>query len=1007
VIAAPAAAETVVTTAITTPLKTSTSGDIRITSTGSVKPAGGAAVTIDSNNGVTNEGTIAIKGANGSTGVLANPGFAGNITNSGSITIDEDYTPTDTDKDGDIDGAFAQGSDRYGIHVLSGGTFTGNIFNNGTITVEGNQSAGIAIDASLNGSVISNGKISILGTDVVGIRTNAVTSNVTIGSGSTILAQGQNAVGVLLGGDVGGALVIQGSITSTGYRYTTAPTDTSTLDSDDLLQGGSAVVVNGSVVGGILLDAKPADNSTTDADEDDDGIPDASETTANVMSLGAAPAIAIGSATQDITIGAVASSALGHGLVIKGSVTGSGLYNGISATGISIGGTGHAVHIAGGMTVNGTVSANAVGASATAVHIGSGATVPQIVVNGTVGATGGGSAGASSTAILIDSGATVTALYNGGTIGATRTGDAGSAAAIVDRSGTLALIQNNGAIGVANAADLGDSATAIDLSANTTGAIVRQIAAAAGRPAPLIAGNILFGTGNDTLDIQASSVSGKVDFGGGSDLMSLTGGGVFHGTLANSAGLAVTVGTGSTFDVQNLGTVNLASLTGAAGSSIGVTIGDSGHTLYDVAGTASFGAGSKVVVSLDHVGTAAGTYTIIDAGTLTGAENLTSSIVTLPFLFNSTLTANDATGQVSLGIELKGADEFGLNRAEAEIIDAALDAADTDKAVAAVFLGLGDAATLKNALQQLMPEQADGVFEMATKGSRLADGILSDPRPLSGLWLQQVAWGSSKSIGQTSSYKLGSWGATAGYDVALGPIGNVGVMAGYYFGKDSRLNNELVSDHYEGGLYWRVGAGPLRAWARATAGMIDFDSTRTLNAALGGSTLTRSADGKWKGHIYSGSAGVSYEAHAGRLSIRPNASVEYYKLTEDGYSETGGGNAFDLVVRDRKSNESAANALLTLGYDFIAPAPDRDGWARIELEGGRRQILGGSLGATVASFGDGTPFTLTPEDRTSGWRGGLRVIGGGSGMSIGAEVNAEQQQGHVSLGGRLAVRLDL
>jgi uncharacterized protein with beta-barrel porin domain len=296
---------------------------------------------------------------------------------------------------------------------------------------------------------------------------------------------------------------------------------------------------------------------------------------------------------------------------------------------------------------------------------------------------------------------------------------------------------------------------------------------------------------------------------------------------------------------------------------------------------------------------------------------------------------------------------------------------------------------------------------MATKGSRLADGILSDPRPLSGLWLQQVAWGSSKSIGQTSSYKLGSWGATAGYDVALGPIGNVGVMAGYYFGKDSRLNNELVSDHYEGGLYWRVGAGPLRAWARATAGMIDFDSTRTLNAALGGSTLTRSADGKWKGHIYSGSAGVSYEAHAGRLSIRPNASVEYYKLTEDGYSETGGGNAFDLVVRDRKSNESAANALLTLGYDFIAPAPDRDGWARIELEGGRRQILGGSLGATVASFGDGTPFTLTPEDRTSGWRGGLRVIGGGSGMSIGAEVNAEQQQGHVSLGGRLAVRLDL
>jgi autotransporter-like protein len=692
--------------------------------------------------------------------------------------------------------------------------------------------------------------------------------------------------------------------------------------------------------------------------------------------------------------------------VIKGAVNGVGLYSGVSATGLSIGGTGHAVNVAGGMTVTGTVAATALGASATAVHIGSGATVPQIVVGGSISAAGGGSAGASSTAILIDSGATVNSLFNSGSITATRSGDTGSAAAIVDNSGKLALVQNNGTIAVTGASALGDAGTAIDLRANTTGATVRQIAAS-GTLVPSITGNILFGTGNDTLDLQAGIVSGKVDFGGGSDLMNLSGNSIFRGTLANSAGLAVTVGTGSTLDVQNLGTVDLASLTAGAGSSIGVTIGDTGHTMYNVAGTASFGAGSKVVVSLDHVGTAAGTYTIIDAGTLTGGENLTSSIVTLPFLFNSELTSDAATGQVKLGVELKGSDEFGLNRSESEIIDAALDAADSDQAIAAVFLKLGDSATLKNTLQQLMPEQADGIFEMATKGPRLADGILSDPRPISGLWIQQVAWGSSKSIGDTSSYKLGSWGATIGYDVPVGPLGNVGVMAGYYFGKDSRLNNELVSDHYEGGLYWRGGTGPLRAWARATAGTIDFDSTRDFSAELNGGIVGRSTDGKWKGRLYSGSAGVSYEVRSGRLSIRPNASVEYYRLTEDGYSESGGGDAFDLVVRSRKSDESAANALLTLGYDFLAPTPEQGGWLRLEAEGGRRQIIGGSLGATVASFGDGTPFTLTPDERTSGWRGGLRVVAGGSGVSFGAEANAEQQQGHVSLGGRLAIRLDL
>ena len=1006
VLATQASAETVISTATTTPLSTSSSGDIRITSTGSVKPTGGAAVTINSNNAVKNEGAIAIKGANNATGILANSNVTGNILNTGTITIDEDYTPTDSDKDGDIDGSFAQGSGRFGIHVLSGGTFTGDISNTGTITVEGNQSAGIAVDSALSGSLNDTGKIGVLGDNSVGVRTGAVSGNVTIGSASTTNAQGANSVGVLLGGDIGGALVIQGTVNSTGYRSTTAPADTSKLDSDDLLQGGSAVVVSGSVAGGILLDAKPVDTDPNSTDDDHDGIADSSETTASVNSFGAAPALAIGSATQDVHIGAVSSSSLGHGLVIKGGVGGSGVYSGVSATGVSIGGTGHAVDVAGGMTVAGTIAANAVNASATALHIGAGASVPQIVVGGAIGSNGGGADGAVSSAILIDSGATVDAISNSGSIVATQTGDKGSASAIIDKSGTLALVQNNGEIAVSSP-DGGTAGTAIDLRANIIGAVVRQVAAASGRPVPSIAGDILFGAGNDTLDIQAGSVSGKVDFGGGTDLLSLTGGSVFHGTLANSSGLAVSVGTGSTLDVQTLGTVDLASLTTASGSAIGVTVGDAGNTLYNVSGTATFGTDTKVLVTLDHVGTAAGTYTIIDAATLVGAENLSSSIVTLPFLFNSELTSDAATGQVSLDVELKDAGELGLNRSETAILDAALDAADLDKPIAAIFLSIADSAGLKNTLQQMLPEHAGGVFETATKGSRLAAEILSDPRLISGLWLQQVAGGSSKSIGDTSSYKLDTWGATGGYDVSLGKMGSVGVTAGYFFGKDRHLGNELMSNHYEGGVYWRGGAGPLRAWARGTAGIINFDSQRHLTATLAGDTISRSADGNWKGHLYSGSGGVSYEAHSGRLSIRPNASIEYYKLDEKGFTETGGGDAFDLTVRSRKSDETAANAMLTLGYDVLGSRDPDSAWGRIELEGGRREILSGSLGKTVASFGDGTPFTLTADERTSGWRGGVRAIGGGATMGFVIEGNAEEQQGHMSIGARAALRLAL
>src|SRR4051812_19738101 len=86
-------ADTVVSTATTTPLNTAAAGEIHITSAGSIKPTSGVAITINSNNQVVNGGAIAIKGSNNSTGILANPDVTANIINAGTITLDEDFTP--------------------------------------------------------------------------------------------------------------------------------------------------------------------------------------------------------------------------------------------------------------------------------------------------------------------------------------------------------------------------------------------------------------------------------------------------------------------------------------------------------------------------------------------------------------------------------------------------------------------------------------------------------------------------------------------------------------------------------------------------------------------------------------------------------------------------------------------------------------------------------------------------------------------------------------------------
>jgi hypothetical protein len=242
--------------------------------------------------------------------------------------------------------------------------------------------------------------------------------------------------------------------------------------------------------------------------------------------------------------------------------------------------------------------------------------------------------------------------------------------------------------------------------------------------------------------------------------------------------------------------------------------------------------------------------------------------------------------------------------------------------------------------------------------------------------------------------------------VSVGKLGSVGLTAAYFYGKDGHLSSQLASHHYEGGVYWRGAFGPIHGWARATAGTVHFDSTRTLTGTITGGTVTRAADARWNGRLYSGAAGLSYEARTGRLSIRPNASIEYFKLKEKGYTETGGGDAMNLTVDSRDSDETAANALLSLGYDLMGTGPD-DTWLRLELEGGRRELISSSLGNTVAAFKGGDPFTLTAEERTSGWRGAVRAIGGGSSMSFVLEANAEEQQGNTGIGGRLGLNLAL
>ncbi|MDB5686500.1 MAG: autotransporter beta- protein, partial [Rhizorhabdus sp.] len=974
------------------------------------------------------------------------------IINSGKIVVDESYTPTDADNDGDLDGPLATGARRTGI--LTGGGFIGNISNSGTITIEGNDSAGIALGGPLTGTFTSDGTIAVTGDRSVGIGTGDISGAVRIAG--SISAQGKDAQGVVIGGNLGGALVVQGTIVATGYRNTTPPSDVTKLDADDLLQGGPALNIAGNVAGGIILAVPPKDSSATDNDEDKDGIDDAKEGSASVTSVGSAAAVQIGAADHAVTVGAVAGNANGHGLVIDGAVAGLGTYAGVNGNGLVIGGLGGTVSIAGGATINGSVQATATGTGgkAIAVRIGSGATVPEIRVAGTVSAATGSTTTSKATAIAIDAGASVGAIRNSGTIRATAGGTDGAATAIVDASGGLKLIENSGTISASGALASSDRNIAIDLHL-TNGATVRQTAVAAGVTAPSIKGDVLFGSGNDLFDLADGSMAGTArfgtgvntlalsgdatfagqaifgagndamtlagtsvfvgtaDFGGGADTLVLSGSSHFVGTFANSQGLALSVASG-TLDLTNKGAVSLASLSVGAQGVISVNVDAAAHTntVYQVSGNASFAAGSKVAVRLANVADSEGRYTIVKAGSITGAANLGATAL-LPFMYKSSIVAGANANEIALDISRKTTGELGLNRSQASAYDAIYKALDKDTKVAGVFLDIADGDRFRRSVRQMLPDHAGGTFETVTQGSRATARLLADPNPQMiggegwGGWFQQVAWGTSKNLDETAAYDVSGWGASGGGEVRTG-YGAFGVSLAYLNGRDADggTDNRVLSTQYELAGYWRGRWGPFAANARASAATINFRGTRYFNGVIGSEAVSRTAKGKWNGKLYSAGGGASYELRHGKLTLRPIVAIDYYRLSEDGYSEAGGGKAFSLIVSGRTSDELAASGTVAAGLDFGGEEVEA-GWFRAEIEAGRRQLVGGSLGNTTARFDGGTAFTLVPEDRTSGWVARLRGVGGNSQFQLGGEVGAEQQQGRAALSLRVSLQMGL
>lgn len=1074
------------------------------------------AVVLDSDNALVNDGSVVINienptdQADGQTpvGVSLEGGANRSYTQTGSVTISENFTPEDTDDDPFTDGGVALGANRTGILISGASPFQGNIelTETSTLLVEGNDSFGINLantpmmTEGLTGNLTTAGNISVIGDRSVGVNIGSNVTGDLINTGG-IAVTGEGARGYVVDADIQGGFVTAGNLSATGFRFNTRPNfggpDTAVgredLTAEDLRQAGSAITIAGDVSGGIFLQQR----SEQLFDADGNPILDANEdpvfsivSSSAVSQFGSAPAVIIGRDGNPIAVGVIAEitdptnadfdESLQFAFINQGSVSANGVFDDFDTTAVSISNA----TLAGGLSNSGTLNASSFRAAVeTETAIGDG--IARVLVlgdNAIVDRINNSRTGVIlaqveeatdqiyfdrtniiaprdllAVAIDIGQGASVSELVNSGSISAILVGRDGTAVAVRDASGTLRTLDNNGNITALarNSDSTGGEETnfnliAIDVSALTEGFTFTQSQTDETVNAPFVVGDILLGSGDDTLTVSAGSIAGDIDFGGGNDALSLSGGAAFSGAIANTGSL-------------NLSVTDNASLTLASATPIPVSEarfdgtsvfrpvvdGQTGLASTLVSDNAiTFEAGATINPILSSIindvrrediglgdGIQSQRFNIAVADSLTVGDLAGLSGGVSPFLYNTSLSLADANTLVitldlrdpSQSIENGG---LGLDTVQAaafgEFVDgqfnpgAAFQAFANTPELGNAFSNITEASEFYAAINQILPEfsgaakqfvlaNVDGA--VGAVGSHL-DTTRRSPDKTGGAWLQEFFYFADRSLaGLSEQYRGAGFGFTGGLDTAFGPFHAVGLSAGFasteiedVVGVDNPLNVRT----YTLGTYAGFESGGLSIDTYGGIGLNQFDQDRVVQV----SNFLGTAQGEWEGLHANASIRAGYDIPLSeKYWIRPRASLDYLYLNEYGRTETGT-QGVALRVDGRRSETAAATASIDFGAKFQGNRT----WIRPSFRVGYRnefisdpvetafrfQGLQGSDGGLFDSELARLRSLAFPNE---GIILGFTVAAGSEFSSVGFDFDSDIRDGFVRHTGRIVIRL--
>ena len=780
-----ALADTELKTVVTTAQKTSSTGNLTIDATGGInfKSTTVPILTLDAGTSAT---PITVTNLGGS--------ITGTDTGTAvGVLIDGTKNPFGSfDNSGTID-LTGTGITKEAVHLsgTTGSTFDGPITFESTsvVKVAGDSSIGVVQDTGfvLNGDMTFGGSFTMSPTTPNGSSATSIqianllgtiNGNVIVSSAATLTAVGNGASGISIGGPIMACNIsVTPSCTETGTFANSGTisalgvaTRSSTVKN---AESGSAVVIGNDIAGGFLNNG-----SATGVDGVTNAVITANGVNAPVLSI--APSLL----ATSVNLGALGSADLNgtFGFVNRGSITATAEDNNANTLDVSIaGGAGQLVNITGGLFNSGIISATATSTNpgnavnATALQIGQYVTIPSIEVsaeggtstgNGHIAASIGGTDGGTATAILIsgvpvngnpvthvtsitvDTGASILAA-------ATVTDPTSAnvttltAIAIEDRSNSLQNITNNvGGTISATVTTLTNGSTshasAVDVSLNTQGLTFVNNAT--------VTGDVLFGQGTNSYTLTGTLASpatqtGAINFAGGTNTLTLNGNSTVTGAVTAEGALTVTVGSGSTLNLQNIVTatahtnLEVTDFTTMGGnlSTVNVTVtgGLNTKALIQASDQVSFSTGTNFNVSFGSFVPQGGTFELISAphGNLgITANDLANYALAVnggskPFLFDSSTLAEVTVGGndiLELTVVPKSEAELGLTGYASQIFPFANAAAQSDDALgAALVAGINSQADAEAAYSAFVPDVSGGTRAVAISLTDQGTGVVA------------------------------------------------------------------------------------------------------------------------------------------------------------------------------------------------------------------------------------------------------------------------------------------